>query len=157
MDTQSLNIESPVFNSGATIPDEYTADGRDLSPPLEWNGVPDEAEELVLICEDPDAPGGTFTHWLVYGIHPSRTKFPAGASKSPTDRVEYHQGMNSYNEVGYSGPNPPRGEPHHYHFRLYALDYLLHLSPGCSRNEVETAMQGHIIAEADFIGLHRAH
>lgn len=158
MSLEFFKLESPVFKNRSTIPEEYTGHGRDISPPLHWSGVPDEARELVLICDDPDAPGTEpFTHWVVYNILPTRNKLPAGVPKEGSDGVEYSQGENSYHEIGYRGPNPPPGKTHHYHFRLYALDMNLNLPPGLSKEEVLSAMQGHIIGEAEYIGLHDFH
>jgi len=158
MSLDFFRLESPVFKNGSTIPEEYTGHGRDVSPPMHWSGVPDETRELVLICEDPDAPGvEPFTHWVVYNIQATRDKLPAGIPKETSEGVEYAQGENSYHEIGYRGPNPPPGGVHHYHFKLFALDTNLNLPPGLSKEEVITAMQGHIIAEAEYIGLHRFH
>lgn len=158
MRTSQLKIESPVFKNGRTIPEEYTAHGRDQSPPLHWSGLPHNTMELVLLCEDPDAPGSEpFVHWLVYNILPNRHKLPAGVPHTTSDSVEYVQGKNSFDEIGYRGPKPPPGKIHHYHFRLFALDKYLKLPPGLTKQEVLNAIQGHIIAEADYVGLHRFH
>lgn len=158
MSLDFFKIESPVFRNGSTIPDEYTGEGRNISPPLHWSGVPEEAKELVLICEDPDAPGTEpFTHWVVYNIQPNREKLPAGVSADESEGVEFAQGENSYHELGYHGPKPPPGEAHHYHFKLYALDTNLNLPAGLPKEDVLAAMQGHICSEAEFIGLYRHH
>ncbi len=160
MKSSEMKLESSVFKSGSTIPEEYTAHGRDISPPFHWSGIPAEAQSLVLICEDANATsqGQPFTHWILFNIEAGRTKIPAGIANRESKLVEYRQGENSFHEAGYSGPNPPRGTgTHHYHFKLYALDATLDLPEGCSREEILTAMKGHVLGETEYIGLHDFH
>ncbi|NGO39557.1 YbhB/YbcL family Raf kinase inhibitor-like protein [Limisphaera ngatamarikiensis] len=147
-----LEIRSPAFGYGAVIPQQYTGLGRDISPPLEWSGVPGEARSLALVVEDPDAPMGTWTHWLVYALSPQtrglaedqpRTQYLAGGAR---------QGINDFRRLGYGGPLPPPGPPHRYFFRLYALDCELDLPPGLNRARLLEAMKGHIVAQAEWMG-----
>jgi Raf kinase inhibitor-like YbhB/YbcL family protein len=143
-----MNIEltSPAFRSGDTIPSEYTADGRNLPPPLAWGNPPASTECFALVCEDPDAPRGTFTHWVAFNL-PAKSReldggLPAGAV----------QGSNDFGKIGYGGPAPPRGKPHHYLFKLYALDRPLALPSGASKDQVREAMNGHVLAEGQLVG-----
>src|SRR4051812_2686926 len=123
MATESFKIESPVFRNFTTIPEDYTAHGRNESPPLHWSGVPPETVELVLICEDPDAPGSEpFVHWVIYNIQANRTKLPGKVREGDSETVEFTQRENSFHPLSYGGPKPPPGKTHHYHFRLFALD-----------------------------------
>ena len=150
--TTALQLTSPAFAPGAAIPREFTADGRGVSPPLQWDDVPAGTKSLVLICEDPDAPGGLFTHWLAYNMPAELTGLGEGV---PTDRTladGTYQGKNGFGKVGYGGPAPPRGRPHRYVFRLAALDVRLDLSPGAGRDELTTAMFNHVMAEGDLVG-----
>jgi Raf kinase inhibitor-like YbhB/YbcL family protein len=126
---------------GETIDSRYTCDGEDVSPALAWEGVPEGAAELALVVEDPDAPGGIFTHWLVYGLDPGETALPEGAQPAL-------QGTNDFGRVGYGGPCPPGGETHRYVFRLLALDAATGLESGASRDELLAAVEGHVVAEA---------
>jgi Raf kinase inhibitor-like YbhB/YbcL family protein len=130
-----------AVTEGEAIDSRYTCDGEDVSPALAWEGVPEEAAELALVVEDPDAPGGTFTHWLVYGLDPGETQLPEGAEPAL-------QGTNDFGRVGYGGPCPPGGETHRYAFRLLALDQALDLEEGASRDDLLGAVEGHVLAEA---------
>lgn len=144
------------FASGETIPREYTCEGIDLSPAPEWASVPDTEESLVLIVDDPDAPGQTFTHWMLFNLPGDATRLPRGvdvaarfADADPTPR----EGGNDFGDVGYGGPCPPPGDgPHRYFFRLYALDTVLDLDRGATKEQVADAMDGHVIAETDRMG-----
>ena len=127
---------------GEPIDSRYTCDGEDVSPDLAWEGVPEGAAELALVVEDPDAPGGTFAHWLVYGLDPGETGLPEGGE------VEGLQGTNDFGTVGYGGPCPPGGETHRYVFRLLALDQELDLEDGANRDDLLEAVEGHVVAEA---------
>lgn len=149
-------ITSDAFDDGDMIPEEYTDDGRDISPPLTFEGVPEDAAELVLICHDPDAPReGGWTHWVVYGMAPGIDGLPENVPTEATvSDPELTQGENSWGKTGYGGPAPPPGDPHRYQFRGYALSEPLNLEPGATKNEVEAAMQGKIIGEAMLEGLY---
>lgn len=141
-----MKITSPAFENGETIPQKYSRDAEDLSPPLRFSEVPPEARSLVLIMEDPDAPKGTFTHWIVFNISPTIGEF--GENHVPDD-VRF--GTNDWGEADYGGPRPPDRE-HRYYFRLYALDEPLALATGASRREIERAMETHVVANTEVMG-----
>lgn len=145
-------LTSSAFEAEGTIPDKYTCEGDDVSPPLSWRGAPDDAEALALVCEDPDAPSGTYTHWLLYNIPTTRYDLPGGIPPQATVEWGGAQGRNDFGDAGYGGPCPPRGETHRYHFRLYALDEALDLSPGLTRDQFFSAIEGHILDRADLMG-----
>jgi len=149
---QTFRLSSAAFADGAKIPPRHTADGENASPHLSWNGPPAETESFALLCEDLDSRSGNFAHWLAWDIDPSRRELnedvPASAEKSHGIR----QGENGFGQTGYGGPKPPPGTPHRYVFRLWALDTLLGLGNGASRNELERAVEGHVLAEARLTG-----
>lgn len=126
---------------------QYTCDGEDVSPPLQWSGVPPEAARLALIVDDPDAPAGTWVHWVLFDMPADLRELPEGGEAGV-------QGQTSFGQVGYGGPCPPGGSEHRYFFRLYALDQALGLPEGASRAEVDAAMEGHILAQAELMGLY---
>ena len=150
-----LKITSSAFSDGGKIPRKHSCDGADESPPLSWGGVPDGCSSLVLLCDDPDAPAGTWHHWAVYDIPPDRAGLAESFKKA--ERVDgVRQALNDFHRVGYGGPCPPRGHgPHHYRFRLLALS-VEHLDvparPTC--RDVERAATSHRIAEATLVGLY---
>ncbi|HVB82217.1 MAG TPA: YbhB/YbcL family Raf kinase inhibitor-like protein [Candidatus Binataceae bacterium] len=152
--TPKLSVTSSAFAAGATIPVGYTCNSPTVeSPPLAWKGVPDDTKTLVLILEDPDAPHGTFFHWVVYNL--PATLHGLDANVPPSERLPNGglQGVNSLGQIGYKGPCPPRGSaPHHYHFDLTALDTVLDLKPGATAAQVEEAAQGHVKATGDLVG-----
>ena len=148
----ALTLTSTAFQDGATIPKKYTCDGQDLSPPLAWNGVPAGAKSLALVCDDPDAPMGTWVHWVLWNIPPSAPSLPEGVPKDSTLPGGIKQGLNSGPRVGYGGPCPPPGKPHRYFFKLYALDAELALADGANKAALERAMSGHIVGEASLMG-----
>jgi Raf kinase inhibitor-like YbhB/YbcL family protein len=143
-----LAVTSPAFPDGGTIPRRYTCDGDDVSPPLAFTGVPAGAASLALLVEDPDAPHGTFTHWLVWDIGPHTTNL--GTGQAPTGAVE---GRNGFGRTGYGGPCPPRGDrPHRYVFSLYATDRRLSLAPGATPDDLRHALAGHTLASGTLTG-----
>lgn len=148
----SLILQSSAFAAGEPIPKQFTCDGADQSPPLAWSGAPTGTKSLALIVEDPDAPGGTFVHWVIFNLPPAPAALSAGAPKQATLPNGANQGRNGFRRIGYGGPCPPPGSPHHYHLRLYALDAALDLTPGASSAEVRAAMAGHVLGEADLTG-----
>ena len=150
-----MQLKSRAFENGGTIPDRFSCEGDDVSPPLSWTGVPPAAEALALICEDPDAPLKTFTHWVLYDLPAHASGLPEGISKNPVVIGEAKQGTNSYGRLGYDGPCPPTGPFHRYFFKLYALDRPLHLKNGAHKKELENAMEGHVLAEAQMVGRYR--
>jgi len=143
MDIQNIKVFSSAFEANRTIPRKYTCDGKNLNPPLELEGIPEEAESLVLIIDDPDAPMKVFTHWIVWNIEP--------VAKIEEDSIPGVEGMNDFRKIGYGGPCPSSGT-HRYFFRVYALDRKLELKAGAGRKELESEMIGHIIAEGELIG-----
>ncbi len=141
-----LSLRSAAFADGEPIPRRHTCEGEDLSPPLSWSGVPEGTRSLALIVDDPDAPAGTFVHWLAWGLDPAR----GGLGEGEAAPVE---GRNGFGASGYRGPCPPPGHgPHRYFFRLFALDSELGLAAGASRAELERALEGHVLARAELAG-----
>jgi Raf kinase inhibitor-like YbhB/YbcL family protein len=140
-----LRISSSAFSEGGMIPAEFTCSGANQSPPLSWSDVPAGTKSLALILEDPDAPSGTFVHWVVYDIRPTSGGFAAGT-------VEGREGFNTVRKSSYMGPCPPPGPPHHYHFRLFALDTDLSLGSAPTAQQLRDAMQGHVKESADLVG-----
>ena len=150
-----MQLTSPAFRNGATLPVQYTCDGKNISPPLTWSGAPAESESLVLIVNDPDAPIGDWVHWVLYGLPPSTNSLVEDLSKSQYLPGGARQGLNDFKHLGYGGPCPPAGKPHRYFFKLYALDTKLGLKPGATRKEVEAAMEKHVIAQAELMGTYQ--
>jgi len=149
----SLHLYSEVFAQKENIPAEYTCDGRDHSPPLEWAGAPAGTRSFALVCDDPDAPGGTFGHWAVHDIPPDVTFLPGGHSSRNVPSA-YPEGTNDFGRSTYGGPCPPAGHgPHRYRFRVLALDTdALSLSQGSKVAEVEEAARARMLAEAELVG-----
>lgn len=144
-------VTSPAFAEGGQIPVEYTCNGDDISPPLAWSGSPSATQVFVLVCDDPDAPAGTWTHWMVFDIPADTYELAQGASGALPAGAKH--GLNSWKEAGYGGPCPPSGPAHHYRFTVYALDAPLGLTEGASRKEVEKAMEGRILSQTLLTGL----
>lgn len=158
----SMTIRSTAFAEGEVIPQQHTGDGADVSPPLAWEGVPDEAKELALVCDDPDAPTAEpWVHWVIYKIAPMVGGLPPGIpSDAQLDApIQAFQGQNSWPTgltIGYRGPAPPPGHGiHHYHFKLYALDCELETKPGIDKNTLLTAMDGHVLAQGELVGTYQ--
>jgi Raf kinase inhibitor-like YbhB/YbcL family protein len=152
----TIHIESSAFAGGGTIPRLYTCDGKEVSPPLAWSGVPETARSLALICDDPDAPRGTWTHWVIFDIPATVRSFGEGVPAH--ERVELGaggetalQGKNDFGKTGYGGPCPPSGT-HRYFFRIYALDTVLNLGTGTTRQDLLRSIKGHVLAEGELIG-----
>lgn len=145
-------LTSSAFKSGEDIPEKYTCDGMDVSPPLSWSGFPAETKSFILIVEDPDAPGGIFTHWIAYNISSKITSLSEGIKKVGKLDNGILQGMNSFGRIGYNGPCPPHGSKHRYYFRIYALDCYIDLPPGATREEVLKMIKEHVIGEAELLG-----
>lgn len=146
-------IES-VFKQQESIPVMYTSDGENISPSLKFLEVPSDTKSLVLIVDDPDAIKGTFDHWIIWNLPPDAKGLSDGAPELKRFSPSPIQGVNSYAKNSYSGPNPPPGKPHHYHFKLYALDTILSLPESSTKKQVEKAIEGHIIARDQLIGLY---
>lgn len=148
----TLTLASPVFEDATRIPSKYTCDGQDISPELHISGVPDGTQSLVLIVDDPDSPTGTWDHWIVFNISPTTTLIKEGTEPGGVEVGV--GGTNTFGKTGYGGPCPGQGE-HHYVFKLYALDAMLNLQEGATKKEIETAMEGHILAETKLVGLYK--
>ncbi|PSP18399.1 MAG: YbhB/YbcL family Raf kinase inhibitor-like protein [Cyanobacteria bacterium QS_8_64_29] len=146
-----MKLESSAFGPEGTIPIKYSCDGEDISLPLSWQGVPEGTQSLALICDDPDAPGMTFVHWLIYNLPAEVQQLPENVPNRERLESGALQGENNFGKVGYGGPCPPGGT-HRYFFRLYALDGMLDLGAGISRDRLERAMEGHILAQAELMG-----
>lgn len=147
-----MRLSSASFREGETIPRQFTCDGEDQSPALGWSEVPVETRSFALICDDPDAPRGTWLHWLLYNLPAEAVELQPGVPAIPELPSGARQGTNSSGKIGYHGPCPPPGKPHRYFFRLYALDTSLGLAPGVSRPELESAMEGHVLGSATVMG-----
>jgi hypothetical protein len=151
----SLTLTSQAFSAGGEVPKRNSCDGEDLSPQLSWSHAPAGAKSLALIVDDPDAPVGTFTHWVLYNLAPATSELPEGVSKGEQAPGGGSQGRNDFGRIGYGGPCPPPGKPHRYYFRLFALDTVLGLKPGASRAQVEKAMQGHVLEQGEIVARYR--
>ena len=151
----SIELRSPVFQSGQQIPTKYTASDEDISPPLQWERPPDGTESLALVVDDPDAPRGVFTHWLVYNLPADCRELPERFPRQDALGDGTRQGQNDFGQIGYAGPAPPPGAPHHYSFRLYALDTTLSVPPGSSKNELLSAMRDHVVDQGELTGIYR--
>ena len=150
-----IQLTSPAFVEGSPIPVTYTCDGDDLSPPLSWNSVPEGSQSVTLIVDDPDAPGGTWAHWVLYAISPDANGLPEGIQSTGLTSSGGISGSSDFKRLGYGGPCPPGGDSHHYFFKLYALDTRLDLDRGATKMELVDAMSGHILAERALIGTYR--
>lgn len=148
-----MKLESSAFAPNEMIPVQYTCDGQDTSPPLNWDTPPAGTQSLVLIVDDPDAPGGTFVHWVLYNLPPDTQHLPA-ADPNQKDLEAGVQGKSSFNKLGYGGPCPPSGT-HRYFFKLYALDQKLGLEPGKTKEQVLQAMEGHVLATSELVGRYK--
>ena len=148
---EKMKITSSAFAEGNMITAKYTCDGRDISPPLEWKDVPSGTKSFALISDDPDAPRGTWVHWVIYNIPPNVTKFDENIPRDKEFKNGMRQGSNDWPQIGYGGPCPPSGT-HRYYFKLYALDTMLGLKPEATKAQLAQAMKGHILAEAQLMG-----
>ncbi|WP_313889962.1 MULTISPECIES: YbhB/YbcL family Raf kinase inhibitor-like protein [Nostoc] len=149
-----MKLESSAFEANDLIPAKYTCDGEDISPPIVWDEVPIETESIVLIVDDPDAPGRTFVHWVVYDIPATVHQLPEHIATVKTLPNGGVQGKNDFGKFGYGGPCPPSGI-HRYFFKLYAIDKKLGLSAGASKNQLLAAIDSHILATAELIGRYK--
>jgi len=147
----NIIVKSDSFSDGGMIPAKYTCDGANISPQLSWDNAPKGTKSFVLICEDPDAPMGTFTHWVLYDIPADVHELPENLPKDKILPNGAKQGITDFKKVGYGGPCPPNGT-HRYYFKLYALDTLLNLEPGLKKEDILKAMNGHILAQGQIMG-----
>jgi hypothetical protein len=148
----SLTVSSTAFNEGRKIPTKYTCDGQDVSPPLVWDKGPEGTATYALLLEDPDAPGGVFTHWIVFNIPSDMHELPEAMPVERELPSGAFQGENDFGAVGYRGPCPPTGKAHRYRFKVYALDERAELEAGASRRDILEAMDGHILAQGELTG-----
>lgn len=146
-----MQITSSAFREGEAIPRKYTCDGEDVSPPLSWSGAPEGTESFALIVDDPDAPVGTWVHWVIYDLPAGVTSLPEGVEAVERPHVGGINGITDFRRLGYGGPCPPSGT-HRYFFKLYALDTVMDLPPGSTKKKLLLAMEGHILAEAQLMG-----
>jgi Raf kinase inhibitor-like YbhB/YbcL family protein len=151
----TITLKSPAFHDGEAIPKEHTGDGADKSPPLEWTDPPGGTKTLALICDDPDAPRGTWVHWVLFNLPADARKEEAGVLSKETLDNGARQGKNDFGKIGYGGPAPPKGKPHRYFFKLYALDTTLDLPAGTSKAQLVDAMKGHTLAEGQLMGTYK--
>jgi Raf kinase inhibitor-like YbhB/YbcL family protein len=150
----AIKVMSTAFGEGEMIPKQYTCDGKDVSPPLTWSGVPAKAKSIALICDDPDAPGGTWVHWVLFNLPPNTEELAEGVASSKTLGNGGNHGTNDFRKFGYGGPCPPGGT-HRYYFKVYALDTLLDLAPGVTKSDLVKAMKGHILVEGQLMGRYK--
>jgi Raf kinase inhibitor-like YbhB/YbcL family protein len=148
----AFTVKSSAFAAGAEIPKKFTCEAVDTSPALEWSGVPAKTNSLALIVDDPDAPAGTWVHWVLWNLPVSVHSLPEGVPNSEQLDSGARQGRNDFRKIGYNGPCPPPGTTHRYFFRLYALDVKVELAPGATRQAIDAAMRGHILAQAEYMG-----
>jgi len=150
----AFTLSSAAFKNGDAIPAKHTCDGVDVSPPLAWSGAPANTRTYALIVDDPDAPGGTWVHWVLYNLSGKATGLPESLSKmdTPVEVPGTLQGRNDFGRNGYGGPCPPPGKPHRYVFRLFALDAPLMLKAGVKKPDLERAMHGHVVGTAQLVG-----
>ena len=151
----NIQISSAAFADGQPIPEKYTADGSDVSPPLAWTNAPAGAKSFALIVDDPDAPAGTWVHWVIYNLPATATTLAESTPKSPQLPDGSSQGLNSFRKTGYNGPAPPAGKAHHYFFKIYALEVLLDLPPNSTKADLLKAMDGHVLAQGQLMGTYQ--
>jgi Raf kinase inhibitor-like YbhB/YbcL family protein len=157
---QVLTVTSPTLKAGETIPRDYTADGRNVSPPLQWSGAPASTKEFAVICDDPDVPmPQPFVHWLIYKIPGTAKGLPENIPIDPATPMLPEiagavQGISGFKRPIYRGPAPPPGKPHHYHFKVYAIDAVLDLKPGLTKAELLEAIKGHIVGEGELVAIY---
>jgi hypothetical protein len=153
--TMKIELTTTAFVQGQPIPSRHAYEHQDLSPALQWSGVPSATKSLALICDDPDAPMGTWVHWVLYDLPPTTTGLPEGLPKTPELASGAKQGVNDYQKIGYGGPCPPPGKAHRYFFKLYALDVKPDLKPELTKKDLLKAMEGHVIAEGQLMGTYQ--
>ena len=151
----SIELTSTAFKAEKTIPKQFTGDGADQSPSLRWSEPPSGTKSIALICDDPDAPRGTWVHWVLFNLPPQTRELEANVPTTATLGDGAKQGKNDFGNIGYGGPAPPKGKPHRYFFKLYALDVALDVPAGTTKAELEKAMKGHILAEGQIMGTYK--
>jgi len=151
----SIELTSTAFQKGETIPKHYTGDGMDKSPPMRWSEPPKGTRSFALICDDPDAPGGTWVHWVLFNLPAQTRELEEGVPTTATLDSGAKQGKNDFGNFGYGGPAPPKGKSHRYFFKLYALAVAVDLTPGATKAQLEDAIKGHILAEGQLMGAYK--
>lgn len=151
----SLRVTSSAFSQNSSIPKKYTGDGDDVSPPLSWTAGPPKTKSYALSCEDPDAPSGTWWHWILFNMSPGTTVLGEAVPKVAQMAQGVGQGANDFHKPGYNGPAPPAGKVHHYNFKVRALDTMLTIRPNCSKEAYEAAIKGHVLAEGQLTGVYQ--
>jgi Raf kinase inhibitor-like YbhB/YbcL family protein len=151
----AFSVSSPSFTNGGEIAKKFTCDATDVSPQLVWTEPPAGTKALALLVDDPDAPVGNWTHWVLWNLPPTSRGLPEGVSKTAKLPDGSEQGMNDFHRTGYNGPCPPAGKPHRYYFKLFALDGKLELEAGAGKRELEAAMKGHILGHAEWMGRYK--
>lgn len=151
----SFSLQSPAFSQGADIPRKFTCDGPDLSPALNWTEPPTGTHSLAIIMDDPDAPVGTWVHWVLYDLPASTRELAEGRAKKDVLDNGGRQGRNDFGRIGYGGPCPPPGKAHRYFFKLYALDAPTDLKSSATKADLERAMKGHVLAQAELMGRYK--
>ena len=147
-----MQLTSTAFKNNEAIPKQYTCEGKNISPPLAWSGAPAGTRSFALIVDDPDAPAGVWTHWVVFDLPADTTELAEDVPKSQNITGNAKQGTNDFKRLGYGGPCPPPGRAHRYFFKIYALDTVLDLKPGASKRQVEAALAQHVLAQGQLIG-----
>ena len=147
-----LTVMSAAFVMGAAIPPKYTCMGEDVSPPLSWSKLPEGAQSVAVLCDDPDAPGGDWVHLVLFNLPPGTAKLDEGVPATPSLPNGAVQGVNDFRRAGYGGPCPPPGRPHRYRFKVFALDTKLALRPSAQKRDVVKAMEGHVLARGELMG-----
>lgn len=151
----ALELKSSAFISNGNIPQKFTCEGSDISPALQWSGAPANTASFALICDDPDAPMGTWVHWVIYNIPSDTMELPQAMPTSERLQDNSRQGMTDFQRTGYGGPCPPVGKPHRYFFKLYALDTQLDIKGKTTKESLLVAMEGHILAQATLMGTYK--
>ena len=154
-EVMAFQLRSSAFKAGAGIPGKFTCQGSDVSPALSWSGAPAGTKGFALIADDPDAPAGTWVHWVLYDLPATATQLPENAAKTEKLSGGGTQGTNDFRKIGYGGPCPPAGKLHRYFFKLYALGSVLNLKPGATKAEVEKAIKGQVLAQAEVMGTYQ--
>jgi Raf kinase inhibitor-like YbhB/YbcL family protein len=154
-EVKNMKLACSSFNEGEMIPKKHTGEGEDVSPPLGWADVPENTTAFVVICDDPDAPAGTWTHWVLYDIPPDVTALDEGIPMTDTVLGSARQGLSDFGDIGYRGPMPPPGKPHRYFFKLYALDAPTGLPAGSTKDDVIEAIDGHILGQGQLVGVYQ--
>ena len=148
----AFELTSAAFKAGEALPKKHTCDGEDISPALSWNDPPAATKSFVLVCDDPDAPAGTWVHWVLYGLPAGARGLPEGVKPVPTLPDGSKQGTNDFRKTGWGGPCPPRGAPHRYFFKLHAVDTTPDLAPGANKAAALKAIEGHVVGQAELVG-----